>query len=159
MILEIYSLFHLSSEEVHVMQKKPLTELLHDLEQEMLRLGYTDASIQFYRREWRKLLQFAQKHGKTFYSEYLGMNFIEKYYHIPYEDSSRSLLRSEVQKLRIIRTIGDFQLHHTILRRYYKHKELLVAPYFITIRDRFKSYCEDKDYSKVTIDHYVKQST
>jgi site-specific recombinase XerD len=54
--------------------------------------------------------------------------------------------------------IGDFQLHHTVLRRYYKHREILTDPYFIEISSRFKQYCTMKDYSKVTTDHYVKQS-
>lgn len=31
------------------MQKKSLKELLEDLEQELLRLGYTDGSMKFYR--------------------------------------------------------------------------------------------------------------
>jgi site-specific recombinase XerD len=54
--------------------------------------------------------------------------------------------------------IGDFQLHHSILRRYYKHKEILTNPYFIAISNRFEKYCVNKGYSKITIDHYVKQS-
>ncbi len=35
------------------MKKKSLVELLQDLEQEMLRLGYTQGSMQFYRRRWQ----------------------------------------------------------------------------------------------------------
>jgi integrase/recombinase XerD len=54
--------------------------------------------------------------------------------------------------------IGDFQLHHTILRQYYKHAEILTNPYFATISNRFKSYCTSKGYSKVTIARYVKIS-
>lgn len=54
--------------------------------------------------------------------------------------------------------IGDFQLHQTVLRRYYKHKKILTDPYFIEISNRFKLYCVNKEYSNVTIDHYVKQS-
>jgi integrase/recombinase XerD len=141
-----------------LMQKQPLIKLLHDLEQEMLRLGYTDASMQFYRRQWRMLLEFAKECGEVFYSERLGIDFIEKYYHILEKDFNHKLLQSEVQKLRIIRLIGDFQLHHTVLRRYYKHKEILTDPYFITISEQFKIYCAHKGYSKVTIDHYINQS-
>jgi len=140
------------------MQKKSLTELIHGLEQEMLRLGYTEASMQFYRRRWKMLLQFAQEQGKSFYSERLGIVFVEKHFHIFEKDFSRTLSQSNTQELRIIRMIGDFQLHQTILRRYYKHKEILTEPYFIDISNRFKSYCSDKGYSKVTTDHYVKQS-
>lgn len=54
--------------------------------------------------------------------------------------------------------IGNFQLHRTILRRYYKHKEILTDPYYIGLSHRFKQYCESQNYSKVTIGHYVKQS-
>jgi hypothetical protein len=89
----------------------------------MLRLGYTQGSMQFYRRQWQSLLRFAQEQQETCFSERLGIDFIEKHFQIFVEDTNRILLRSEVQKLRIIRAIGDFQLHRTILRRYYKHSD------------------------------------
>lgn len=140
------------------MKKQPLVNLIQDLEQEMLRLGYTKGSMQFYKRQWRALLQFAQDQGETFYSERLGIDFIEKHFHIFEKDLNHTLSQSQVQKLRIIRILGDFQLHRTILRRYYKHKQILTEPRFLSISNRFRSYCEDKGYSEVTIDHYVKQS-
>jgi site-specific recombinase XerD len=54
--------------------------------------------------------------------------------------------------------VGDFQLHHSVLRRYYKHKEILTAFNYILLSHDFQQYCKEKSYSKVTIDHYVKQS-
>ncbi|MBC8549593.1 MAG: tyrosine-type recombinase/integrase [Candidatus Brocadiales bacterium] len=140
------------------MQKKPLAELICDLEQEMLRLGYSEGSMNFYRRRWQMLLKFVQERGETYYCERLGIDFVEKYFNVFEKDLNRTLLQSEMQELRIIRMIGDFQLHHTVLRRYYKHKKILTDPYFIQISSRFKQYCVDKDYSRVTIDHYIKQS-
>lgn len=140
------------------MKKQLLADLINDLEQEMLRLGYTKGSMQYYRRCWRALLQFAQKRGENFYTEQLGIDFIQEHFHIFEDDANRILLQSEVQKLRIVRMLGDFQLHRTILRRYYKHKQILTEPYFIDISNQFKSYCIDKGYSAVTIGHYVKQS-
>lgn len=140
------------------MKRKPLAVLLHDLEQEMIRLGYSEGTIKFYRRRWQKLLQFAQERDETYYSERLGIDFVEKYFQILEKDFDGTLSQSEAQELRIIRMIGDFQLHFTILRRYYKHKEILTDSYFIEISSRFKQYCVEKYYSKVTIDHYVKQS-
>lgn len=68
------------------------------------------------------------------------------------------LSQKDTQELRVIRMIGDFQLHQTVLRRYYKHREILTDPYFISISSDFRKYCEAKDYSKVTVEHYVKQS-
>lgn len=104
------------------------------------------------------LLQFAQERGDAHYSEQMGIDFVGKRFHIFEKDSKRSLSPSETQELRVIRMIGDFQLHHTVLRRYYKHKKILTDPQFIEISSRFKQYCVGTDYSKVTINHYVKQS-
>jgi site-specific recombinase XerD len=140
------------------MQKKPLIKLLHDLEQEMLRLGYTEGTMKFYRRRWQMLLQFAQEREETYYSEQMGIDFVEKHFRILEKDLKRTLSKSDTQELRIIRMVGDYQLHHTVLRRYYKHRKILKDPYFIKISSRFKQYCIEKDYSKVTTDHYVKQS-
>lgn len=113
------------------MQKKLLIELLHDLEQEMLRLYYKDSTMQFYRSQWKMLLQFAQKKGKIFYSERLGIDFIEQHFPILEKDFNRTLLQSDVQKLCVIRMIGDFQQHQTILRKYYsnQHKKDLTLPH------------------------------
>lgn len=121
------------------MQKKSLVELIHELEQEMLRLDYTKASMQFYRRRWQMLLQFAQERGETCYCERLGVDFVEKHFNIFEKDRNRTFSQAETQELRIIRMVGDFQLHHTVLRRYYKHKEILTDSYFIALSDRFKS--------------------
>ena len=105
------------------MKKTSLAELLHLLEQEMLRLGYTKGSMQFYRRRWKLLLQFAEERNETFYSEQLGIDFLKKHYNILEKDFNHTLSQADAQELRIIRTIGDFQLHRTILRRYYKQSE------------------------------------
>jgi len=124
----------------------------------MLRLGYTNGSMQFYRRRWQSLLRFAKERGERFYSEQLGLAFVKKHFNIRKKDLDHTLSQADTQELRIIRVIGDFQLHHTILRRHYKHKEILTEPNFIALSSKFHSYCISKNYSKVTIDHYVKQS-
>ena len=139
------------------MLMKPLKELLQDLEQEMIRLGYAEGSMKFYRKRWMMLTKFAEENCEIYYSERLGISFIEKHFHIFEKDFDGTLTQAEVQNLRIIRMIGDYQLHHTVLRRYYKHKEIVTDPYFISINDRFNQYCIEKGYSTVTVDHYVKQ--
>jgi len=140
-------------------EKKPLKELILNLEGELLRLGYTEGSMAFYRRRWQQLLAFAAEQGETHYSERLGINFIEQHFNILEKDFGGALIQREVQDLRIIRMLGDFQLHGTILRRYYKHKILLHNPYFIEVINKFKRYCITKDYSAATIEHYTKQSS
>ena len=141
------------------MQKQLLTELIHDVEQEMLRLCYSNVSMQFYRKRWRQLLQFAKERGELFYSEQLGIDFVEKHFNVFKKDDNQGLSKRELQELRIIRVISDFQLHHTILRSHGNHKDiLLTVPSFIALCKQFQLYCEGKGYSKTTTLHYVKHS-
>ena len=104
------------------------------------------------------LLEFAQERDEVFYSERLGIDFVEKNFNILEKDFEGSLKQREVQDLRVIRMLGDFQLHGSVLRRYYKHKEILHNQYFLNVIRDFKQYCIDKEYSTVTIGHYTKQS-
>jgi len=140
------------------MQHKPLKELLQELERELLRLGYSEGSMTFYRRRWEQILQFAEEINVIYYSEQLGLDFVENRFHIFKKDFDKTLSQKDTQELRVIRMIGDFQLHRTVLRRYYKHRELLTDPYYMEISNEFKRYCERRDYSQVTVEHYVKQS-
>lgn len=141
------------------MENQTLKELIINLEKELLRLGYSEGSMTFYKRRWQQLLAFAEEQGVTHYSERFGIDFIEKHFNILEKDFEGVLNQNEVQNLRIVRMLGDFQLHGSILRRYYKHKELLHNPYFIDVINNFKQHCISKDYSAATIEHYTKQSS
>lgn len=141
------------------MDKTYLPDLISGLEQELLRLGYTEGSMSFYRRRWNQLVAYAEDRSEYFYTERLGMDFLKDFFGISQEDFSRPLPQAETQEIRVIRMVGDFQLHHAVLRRYFKHKEILTVPFFVDIRSRFRSFCEKKGYSQVTTGHYVKQSS
>lgn len=141
------------------MDKTYLPDLISGLEQELLRLGYTKGSMTFYRRRWNQLMAYAEDRGECYYTEQLGMDFLKEFFGITQEDFSRTLPQAETQEIRVIRMVGDFQLHHAVLRRYLKHKEILTTPFFVYIRSRFRSSCEKKGYSQVTTEHYVKQSS
>ena len=94
------------------------------------------------------------------YSEQLSIDFVQEYFGIPQDDFSRTLNQAQTQELRVIRMVGDFQLHHAVLRRYLKHRELLTDPYFIETSRQFDHYCVvTKDYSKSTVGHYIQTSS
>lgn len=84
------------------MQKKPLKELLQDLGKELLRIGYTEATLKYYRNRWQKLQQFADERNEIYYSEQLGIDFIEKRFHILEEDFCKILSQKDTQELRVI---------------------------------------------------------
>ncbi len=104
-------------------------------------------------------MAYAEDRGEYYYTEQLGIDFVREFFGITQDDFARTLPQAETQELRVIRMVGDFQLHHAVLRRYMKHKEILTKPFFLEIRQRFKNYCVKKGYSQVTTDHYVKQSS
>src|SRR6266567_5881340 len=142
-----------------LMHQQTLHQLLQDLEQELLRLGYTKGTMTFYRNRWRKLEDFADRKGQVAYTEQLGIDFVREYFGIPQDDFSRTFNQAQTQELRVIRMVGDFQLHHAVLRRYLKHRELLTDPYFIETSRRFEEDCvAAKEYSSSTVGHYTKQS-
>lgn len=141
------------------MDKTYLPDLISELEQELLRLGYTKGSMTFYRRRWNQLMAYAEDRSECYYTEQLGMDFLKEFFGVTQEDFSRTLPQAETQEIRVIRMVGDFQLHHAVLRRYLKHKEILTTPFFVDIRSRFQSSCEKKGYSQITTEHYVKQSS
>jgi len=140
------------------MEKKYLPDLISELEQELLRLGYTEGSMIFYHRRWNQLMAYAEDRGECYYTEQLGIDFVQEFFGITQDDFARTLPQAETQELRVIRMVGDFQLHHAVLRRYLKHRTILTEPFFLEKSSQFQEYCEKKGYSKVTIDHYVKQS-
>ena len=140
------------------MQRKPLVELLKDLEAELLRLGYTKASMDYYRSRWKRLLHYAQSQNEIYYSEQLGVDYLEDHHQILGQDLCNGLSHKSTQELRVIRMVGDFQLHKAVLRRYCNNKNLLTDPYCIGVSKSFRTYCEAKDYSKITVEYYVKLS-
>lgn len=141
------------------MEQKFLNSLLQELEQELLRLGYTDGTMKFYRRRWNSLLEFADEKGESYYSEQLGIDFVLEQFGITQDDFSKVLSQSETQELRVIRMIGDYQLHGTILRRYLPNKELLTVDDFLKLKKEFHEHCISKEYSNSTVYNYVRQST
>lgn len=140
------------------MNQKLLTDLISNLEQELLRLGYTEGSMCFYRRRWKQLINYAEDHNEEYFTEQLGIDFLKDKFGITQDDFAKVLPQKETQELRVIRMIGDFQIHHAVLRRYMKHKEILTDPVFVETSAKFQNFCIKKGYSKVTIGHYVKQS-
>ena len=54
--------------------------------------------------------------------------------------------------------LGDFQQHGSILRRYYKQKELLQSDELKKLLQSYQNHCQQKEYSRVTRNHYSKIS-
>ena len=138
------------------MNQKPFCELTADLERELERLNYTTSTIRFYRRMWAKIALFLEAENSDCFTEVLGLRFLETQYNFLEREQNGSLTQGLVNIGRVVRMLGDFQQHHSILRRYYKHRKLLRTD---TLKATLSSYTADsqqRQYSRVTQDHYRK---
>ena len=73
------------------MDKKYLPDLISELDQELLRLGYTKGSMTFYRRRWNQLMAYAEDRGEYYYTEQLGIDFVQEFFGITQDDFARIL--------------------------------------------------------------------
>lgn len=138
------------------MTKLAFQELTARLEKELYRLHYTEASVIQYRRMWRRIATFLEQEDVDHFTEAAGMRFLDEQFNFFEREKAGELTQSIINAFRIIRMLGDFQQHGSILRRYYKQKELLHTDAFKTLRQHYQHYLQQKEYSNVTQNHYRK---
>ncbi len=131
-------------------------ELTEQLEQELNRLHYTDSSIKQYRRMWKRIATFFEQEDINDYTEEAGLRFLDEQFNFFELEREEKLTQSLINVFRIIRMLGDFQQHGSILRRYYKQKKLLQTNEFIDVLKNYQNYCLQKEYAKATQNHYKK---
>jgi len=140
------------------MNTPPLQNLIARLEKELYRLHYTEESVKHYRIEWKRIVTFFENEGVDYFTEEVGMRFLDKQYNFFELEEAGELKQSIINAFRVVRMLGDFQQHGSILRRYYKQKELLHNDESKDILQHYINHCRYKDYSKATQDHYRKIS-
>lgn len=138
------------------MTNLPFQELTKRLEKELYRLHYTEASVMQYRRMWRRIATFFEHEGVDHFTEEAGMHFLDEQFNFFELEKAGKLTQSIINVFRIVRMLGDFQQHGSILRRYYKQKELLQTKEFKQLLQGYQNHCQQKEYSKVTQNHYRK---
>jgi len=131
-----------------------LREVTVQLEQELHRLHYGRQAIRYYQRMWKHIIAFCESEGADYFTEDLGMRFLDRRYNFSALEQAGTLTQSIVNVLRVVRMIGDFQQHGSILRRYYKHQDLLHHDEYKALLQDYEQYCRHKEYSTVTQKHY-----
>lgn len=138
------------------MYQPSFLELTTDLEQELKRLHYASPTIRFYQRIWKKLALFLKAEHSDYFTEELGLRFLDEKYNFLEREQNEGLTQQLVYIAWVVRMLGDFQQHRCILRRYYKHRELIQTDAYKHILSSYVSECQRRQYSKVTQDHYCK---
>lgn len=132
-------------------------ELTHRLDLELQRLHYTEGSIKAYRRAWKHIASYLDQEGLDGFTEEAGMRYLDSRYDFSTREAAGTLTQSLINSLRIVRMLGDFQQHGSVLRRYYKQKIVFTSEPFNQWLERFQTHCSQvQGYSNVTCNHYRK---
>ena len=100
------------------MEKVPIRELITRLERELIRVGYAEATLNYYRSIWKRIIAYFEDRGETFFSEAVAMKYVDNKCDFFAKEKAGALTQSNVYLFRVVRMMGDFQQHGVILRRY-----------------------------------------
>jgi len=136
------------------MEKVPLNELIKLLEKELIRVGYKESTLLYYRVNWKRIINFFESKGEDFFSEAVAMEYVDGACDFFEKEKAGLLTQSNIYLFRIVRMIGDFQQHGVVSRRYMRSLSRINEQVHLEVLDSFGLYCKTCDYSFTTQKSY-----
>lgn len=124
-----------------------LGDLVTSVLSELKRLQYTANSQAHYRRLYQRVLAYAREHGVRDYSEDFARQFFEATFHVSMRDLPQPVPQKFRHTLRILRSLGDYQLHGALLRRRPQKAPYTAPASFRRVLDDFARECKQRGYS------------
>ena len=93
----------------------PMSELIAELDEYLVRLGYTPHTLRHLRQAWRALKNLALKEGKTYFSKELGFRLLQEHYHIDPYGSNYKSFKSVTR--RAVMLLLEYQISGTVAKR------------------------------------------
>ncbi|MBU3138268.1 site-specific integrase [Clostridium gasigenes] len=128
--------------------KLPLEELIEQVLAELKRLKYAHNTMNGYCLLCKKILAFAKEENEIYFSEKLGIDFLKNDYNCTVNYYKEAMPKNVRHAIRIIRILGDYQLHGVIIRRIVKKASYIKPPQFQSILTSYEKECEINNYSK-----------
>jgi hypothetical protein len=138
------------------MEKLTIRELVILLEQELIRIGYKDATLNYYRENWKRIITYFDRQGEQFFSETIAMQYVDGKCDFFAKEKAGLLTQSNIYLFRIIRMIGDFQQHGSVLRRYHRSLSRINNPENLNLLNSFKEHCKTSGYAVSTQKGYCR---
>jgi integrase len=95
-----------------------LSVLVSGLDAELVRLGYKDATMAWYRRCWRRLGRFFTARGVEEFSLELAMRWVDEACGFFAKEQAGTLKQTDVYLFRVAAMLADYASHGAVLRRY-----------------------------------------
>lgn len=125
----------------------PLAELITKVLMELERLHYADSTINSYGLLYKRVNTFAKEKEERYFSEKLGSNFLKEKYNCTVNYYKEALPKGVKHAIRMIRVLGDYQLHGVLIRRIVKKAGYVKPLQFKSILIAYERECELNDYS------------
>ena len=138
------------------MERLPIKELINRLEHELIRMGYAEATLDYYRVNWKRIIAHFDELGETYFSETTAMEYVDSKCGFFEKEKAGTLTQSNIYLFRIVRMIGDFAQHGTVLRRYMRSLSRVNEPLNQELLDKFKSHCKSSGYAISTFKGYAR---
>jgi site-specific recombinase XerD len=136
------------------MEKVKFKDLINLLEQELIRVGYKEATLSYYRTHWKRIVDYFESKGEHFFSEAVAMEYVNRKCDFFAKEQSGLLTQSNIYLFRIVRMLGDFQQHGVISRRYMRSLSRVNEQRHLDVLTSFRRYCKSCDYSMTTQKSY-----
>ncbi|MBW9154962.1 site-specific integrase [Clostridium tagluense] len=128
--------------------KLTLDDLISKVIMELKRLNYADSTIKCYSLLYKRVITFAKENEKSCFSEELGNDFLKVEYNCTVNYYEEALPKGVKHAIRMIRVLGDYQIHGVLIRRIVKKHGYVKPPQFESILTSYEKECDLNNYSK-----------
>jgi integrase len=130
-----------------------LPVLVSGLEAEMIRLGYKDSTMIWYRGAWRRLLRYFAARGVEEFSLDLAMAWVDEACGFFAKEQAGTLRQTDVYLFRVAQMLGEYEVHGAVLRRYSRTVSRLSADEAAVVV-RFGAWLRAAERSASTVRSY-----
>lgn len=131
-----------------------LSALVSDLDAELVRLGYKDSTMLWYRGCWRRLGRFFATHGEEEFSRDLTMQWVDQACGFFAKEQAGTLKPTDVYLFRVAQMLDDYMVHGAVLRRYSRGLSRFTGDDADTIAG-FRSWLRTADRAVSTVRTYA----
>lgn len=128
------------------MERLPIKELINRLERELIRMGYAEATLNYYRGNRRRIENHFDELGEACFTEAIAMEYADSKCGFFEKEQVGELTQSNIYLFRIVSMMGDFQQHGTVLRRCRRSLSRINNPKNQDLPEKFKIHCKTGGY-------------
>jgi site-specific recombinase XerD len=130
-----------------------LSALVSGLDAELVRLGYKDSTMVWYRGCWRRMEKYFAARGAEEFSLDVAMAWVDAACGFFAKEQAGTLKRTDVYLFRVAQTLEDYAVHGAVLRRYNRSVSKLDGPGAAVVA-RFQAHLRSAGRSASTVRAY-----